>query len=277
MDFALIMVIVLAATGLSWLFDRLVSAPRRERMAQTIERGGGSAEEAQKARKEPVYVEYARAFFPVILLVFLVRSFIVEPFRIPSGSMLPSLLVGDFILVNKFSYGIRVPVLNRKILGSGTPSRGDVVVFRFPEDPSINYIKRVVGLAGDRIVYKDKKVYVNGELMVQRDPRPYGLTESSRRIVEALEVTEQLGNVVHDILITDRTNHRAMTFIVPDNHYFVMGDNRDRSNDSRYWGYVPDKNLVGKAFLVWFSLDMRGDYEWFWERIVWHRIGDSIQ
>ncbi|MEE8634835.1 MAG: signal peptidase I, partial [Acidiferrobacterales bacterium] len=262
MDFALIMVIVLAATGLSWLFDRLVSAPRRERMAQTIERGGGSAEEAQKARKEPVYVEYARAFFPVILLVFLVRSFIVEPFRIPSGSMLPSLLVGDFILVNKFSYGIRVPVLNRKILGSGTPSRGDVVVFRFPEDPSINYIKRVVGLPGDRIVYKDKKVYVNGKLMVQRDPRPYGLTESSRRIVEALEVTEQLGNVVHDILITDRTNHRAMTFIVPDNHYFVMGDNRDRSNDSRYWGYVPDKNLVGKAFLVWFSLDMRGDYEW---------------
>jgi signal peptidase I len=277
MDFALIMVIVLAATGLIWLFDRLVSAPRRERMAQTIERGGGSAEEAQKARKEPVYVEYARAFFPVILLVFLVRSFVVEPFRIPSGSMLPSLLVGDFILVNKFSYGIRVPVLNRKILGSGTPSRGDIVVFRFPEDPSINYIKRVVGLSGDRIVYKDKKVYVNGKLMVQRDPRPYGLTGSGRRIVEALEVTEQLGNVVHDILITDRKNDQAMTFIVPDNHYFVMGDNRDRSNDSRYWGHVPDKNLVGKAFLVWFSLDMRGDHEWFWDRIVWHRIGDSIQ
>ncbi len=277
MDFALLMLIVLVASGLIWLFDRLVSVPERNRMVQAIERGGGSAEEIKKARKEPVYVEYARAFFPVILLVFVVRSFVVEPFRIPSGSMLPSLLVGDFILVNKFAYGIRLPVLNKKIIGSGGPSRGDVMVFRFPEDPSINYIKRVVGLPGDRIVYKDKMVFINGKPMKQRDPRPYVRPRSDRRMTDAIEVTEELGEVTHDILITDRANYRAMTYIVPDNKYFVMGDNRDRSNDSRYWGYVPDENLVGRAFLVWFSLDMRGNYEWFWDRIVWQRIGDSIR
>ncbi|MFQ5994177.1 MAG: signal peptidase I [Acidiferrobacterales bacterium] len=240
-------------------------------------RAGELEEEVQKARREPAYVEYARAFFPVILVVFLVRSFVVEPFRIPSGSMLPSLLVGDFILVNKFAYGIRIPVINTKVLGTGTPERGDVVVFRFPKDTSINYIKRVVGLPGDRVIYRDKKVYVNGQLMEQRDARPYILTETGHHVVEALEITEKLGVVTHDILVTDRASHRPTTFVVPEDHYFVMGDNRDRSNDSRFWGYVPDANLVGNAFLVWFSIDTTADGKWFWNRIVWHRIGDSIR
>ncbi len=276
MDFALIMLIALCATGLIWLLDRLVGAPARRKRAASILRGGGSHDAAEKAFKEPLYVEYARAFFPVILIVFLLRSFLVEPFRIPSGSMLPSLLVGDFILVNKFVYGVRIPVVNAKVIDLGAPKRGDVVVFRFPGDTSINYIKRVVGLPGDEIMYKDKRLYINGELIVQQDPRPYALVESGYSLVAAQQLTEQLDAVTHEILTTDKPDFGALEFDVPENHYFVMGDNRDRSNDSRFWGYVPDENLVGRAFLIWFSLDTTSDHRWFWDRIVWHRIGDSI-
>ena len=277
MDFALLMLVILVAAGLIWLLDRLFWLPARRHEAEAIAHGGGSQEEAEKALKEPVYVEYARAFFPVILLVFLLRSFLVEPFRIPSGSMLPSLLVGDFILVNKFSYGVRLPIVNKKIVDSGAPQRGDVVVFRFPEDTSINYIKRVIGLPGDRIVYRDKRIYVNGQEIKQHDARPYVDSRNGDCAFMAERRTEQLDGVAHDILLTRRPETRALTFVVPDNHYFVMGDNRDCSNDSRFWGYVPDTNLVGKAFLVWFSLDTSGDHKWLWDRIVWRRIGDSIQ
>ncbi|MDX1488253.1 MAG: signal peptidase I, partial [Acidiferrobacterales bacterium] len=157
------MFVILVATGLIWLLDRLFWLPTRQHEAEAVAHSGGSQAEVEKALKEPVYVEYARAFFPVILLVFLLRSFLVEPFRIPSASMLPSLLVGDFILVNKFSYGIRLPVINTKIVDSGAPRRGDVVVFRFPEYTSINYIKWVIGLPGDRVFYMFKRLYVNGE------------------------------------------------------------------------------------------------------------------
>lgn len=238
MDFELILVIATAVSGALWLLDKLVLAPARQRA---------------KKSKEPLAVEYARAFFPVLLVVLLLRSFVAEPFRIPSGSMMPTLLVGDFILVNKFSYGLRLPVSNTKIIGLGEPERGDVVVFRYPRQPQVDYIKRVIGLPGDRIVYKDKMLYINGEPIAQEPVGIYKGDASNRNIGSSLR-KENLMGTEHEILV------RAVPGIegeyrVPEGHYFVMGDNRDNSNDSRYWGYVPEQNLVGKAFLVWMHLD----------------------
>jgi signal peptidase I len=276
MDFALIMLLILIGTGTLWGLDRWLWAPGRERRARALAEAGKS-EDASLARKEPIYVEYARAFFPVILIVFVIRSFLVEPFRIPSESMLPTLYVGDFILVNKFSYGVRLPVANSKVLGTDLPKRGEVAVFRFPGDPSINYIKRVVGIPGDRILYKDKKLYVNGNPVEQADGRPYFFApESNAHGQETLRLTESLDGTRHDILTTNRPEVPLPEIVVPAGKYFVMGDNRDHSNDSRYWGFVPDGNLVGKAFLIWFSWDVAGHDKWFWERIVWNRIGNSI-
>jgi signal peptidase I len=277
-DFALILFLALVGTGLVWGLDRALWASARQRRAQALLEAG-RPEEARRAAREPVLVEYARAFFPVILIVFLIRSFVVEPFRIPSGSMMPSLYNGDFILVNKFSYGIRLPIVNLKVLDLGAPRRGDVIVFRFPGDPSTNYIKRVIGLPGDRIVYRDKRVYVNGTPLEILDPRPYpGRAVNGDAPGEALRATEVVDGVRHDILLTDRPEPvGVLAFEVPPGHYFVMGDNRDHSNDSRYWGYVPEENLVGKAFLVWFSLDTTTPDKWLWQRIIWHRIGNSIQ
>jgi signal peptidase I len=274
MDFALIMLLILCATGAIWMLDQLLWAQNRERKAKLLAESG-KADEAGHARKEPVVVEYARAFFPVILIVFLIRSFLAEPFRIPSGSMLPSLYIGDFILVNKFAYGIRLPVANIKILGIDGPKRGQVVVFRFPGDPSVNYIKRVVGIPGDRIVYKDKRLYINGTLMEQQEGSylPPGGEFSS----EVLRLTENLDGVKHAILTTARQDMPLPEIVVPEGKYFVMGDNRDHSNDSRYWGFVPDQNLVGKAFFIWFSWDMSSQEKWFWQRIVWNRVGSTIQ
>jgi signal peptidase I len=263
MDFSFILFLLVCATGLIWALDHLIWAPRRRRGAP--------------AAKEPVYVEYARAFFPVILIVFLLRSFLVEPFRIPSGSMLPSLYIGDFILVNKFSFGIRLPVINRKVVDLADPKRGDVVVFRFPHDPSINYIKRVVGVPGDRVVYKGKALYINGKAMEQSDVRPYASSTLGDLYGEVVRATEELDGTKHDILKMDRPDPDAVERVVPAGHYFVMGDNRDQSNDSRFWGFVPDENLVGRAFLIWFSWDLadRSD-KWFWQRILWERIGNTI-
>lgn len=285
MDFALIMFLALIATGLIWGADRLFAAPTRERKANELV-ASGNDEQAAKVFKEPVLVEYARAFFPVILVVFLLRSFLVEPFRIPSGSMLPSLRPGDFILVNKFSYGVRLPVINKKIIGDGIPSRGDVMVFRYPGDTSVNYIKRVVGLPGDHILYMDKTLYINGKATKQYNPISYMLLEDNGRRVLVQRRVEELDGVVHDILVNGedigefvepRLQGQHYENTVPPGHYFVMGDNRDRSNDSRYWGFVPDNNLVGRAFLVWFSLDQTPGDKWIWNRILWNRIGESIQ
>ena len=276
MDFALIMLLILAATGGLWGLDRWLWAPGRERRATALAEAG-KAEEALHARREPTAVEYARAFFPVILIVFLIRSFLAEPFRIPSESMLPTLHVGDFILVNKFSYGVRLPVANQKLLENDLPKRGEVAVFRFPKDPSVNYIKRIIGVPGDRILYKDKKLYINGTPMAQADGRPYFFApESNAHGQEALRLTETLDGVAHDVLVTGRPDPMLPEIVVPAGEYFVMGDNRDHSNDSRYWGFVPDRNLVGKAFLIWFSWDVNGGGKWFWQRIVWNRIGNSI-
>lgn len=272
MTFALIMFILLVITGVIALWDRLWGKPKRIKTAEALREGGVAEDKAiENAAKEPLFVEYAKAFFPVILAVFLLRSFIVEPFRIPSGSMLPSLVVGDFILVNKFTYGIRLPIVNVKIFNVNEPKRGDVMVFRYPYDPSVDYIKRVIGLPGDHIVYKDKHLYINGKEVTYDKESVYPFTEVGQRIVEARRVRENLPGHSHDLLWDPSKSQRPMEFDVPAGEYFVMGDNRDYSNDSRYWGYVPDKNIVGKAFLIWFSLDLAHG-----GGVNWSRIGSLI-
>lgn len=252
MSFPALMVLLVIVTGVIWLVDSLFWAPKRD-----------------KEHKEPLVVEYARSFFPIILLVLVIRSFIAEPFRIPSASMLPTLHIGDFILVNKFSYGIRLPVINSKIVDTGEPERGDVVVFRFPQNPHVDYIKRVIGLPGDRVGYFDKTIYINGEPVPQQ---PKIKTADLNGVPDRIELRhEQLGDVEHDILHDPKRRLIEGETVVPPGHYFVMGDNRDNSNDSRFWGTVPEQNLVGKAFLIWMS--------WSWDNggIVWHRLGQSIE
>jgi signal peptidase I len=223
------------------------------------------------AEKEPVVVEYARSFFPVVLIVMLLRSFLVEPFRIPSGSMMPTLLIGDFILVNKYTYGIRLPVLNKKIVELGEPARGDIVVFRFPKDPTVDYIKRVVGLPGDRIGYYHKQLFVNGRPISQTPLGEYRGTGQGESMTGLTLLSETLDSVTHDILIREGQPSPQGEFTVPSGEYFVMGDNRDNSNDSRYWGTVPEANLVGRAFLIWMNFD------WSSGGIAFNRLGTVLK
>ncbi|MGA9333617.1 MAG: signal peptidase I [Rudaea sp.] len=264
-DFALLLVVLTALTGVIWLFDRLFFHSRRRARAQALERSGGSEAErqqrVQEAMREPIIVEYARSFFPVILIVLLFRSFIAEPFKIPSGSMMPTLLVGDFILVNKFSYGLRLPVLGTKVVSIGEPQRGDVFVFRYPNpdhDPNKqgqDYIKRVIGLPGDEITYRNKTLYINGKEIAQTDVGPFvGSGDSGRRMAGAEIHDEALPRVTHKILESNLLlPGKEGTWRVPAGHYFAMGDNRDDSEDSRYWGFVPERNLIGKAFVIWMN------------------------
>jgi len=272
-DFPTLLVAATFFTGVAWAADALVLSPRRNKKARQLERQGISPEspEVAAALKEPTWIEYCKSFFPVILAVLLLRSFLVEPFRIPSGSMMPTLLVGDFILVNKYDYGIRLPVLNTKIIDIGEPKRGDVVVFRYPRDPSVDYIKRVVGLPGDRIGYYNKILHINGEPVAQVPAGVYVGKGSGVSMSGAGERQEQLGDVQHQILVMPRTPGLEGEFVVPKNEYFVMGDNRDNSNDSRYWGTVPEQNLVGKAFRIWMNWDSANG------GIEWDRIGKKIQ
>jgi signal peptidase I len=258
LSFALFLLLLLVVTGAVWALE--AAWLRRRRPA---------------GAKQPWWVEYSVSFFPVILIVFLLRSFLVEPFKIPSSSMVPTLLVGDFILVNKFTYGIRLPVANRKLLQLNDPQRGDVMVFRFPDDPSLDYIKRVVGVPGDRIEYRSKRLSVNGRQVPLKQVDDYLSKERmqfSRRYLEALNGVE------HEILVEDdapRGEERGRAFpfsgncnynsgglacTVPPGHYFVMGDNRDNSSDSRVWGFVPDENIVGKAFFIWLNLNELGRF-----------------
>ena len=217
-------------------------------------------------RPEPVLVEYARSFFPVLLVVLLLRSFVVEPFRIPSGSMMPTLLVGDFILVNKFHYGLRLPVINTQVTDGEAPQRGDVIVFRYPKQPEVNYIKRIVGLPGDRIEYRNKTIYINGERQPQEMLGFYGLHGGNAVSIKE----ENLDGMLHDILIEHGRVSGDDVFTVPEGEYFVMGDNRDNSNDSRRWGTVPAENLVGKAFFIWLNWNFAsGEHDF-------SRIGDNI-
>ena len=273
-DFQAVMVLALLLTGIIWALDAFLWAPRRQRRADELDhqtRGNVDNEKISNALKEPIFVEYARSFFPIILIVLLLRSFLVEPFRIPSGSMIPTLLVGDFILVNKFSYGIRLPLFGSKIIDIGEPQRGDIVVFRFPEDPSVDYIKRVIGLPGDHISYVDKTLYINGKVMPQEVLGVYTGFGSEIRMSGASEHLEHLDGVDHEILILPLRRTMNGEFDVPAGHYFVMGDNRDNSNDSRFWGTVPEENLVGKAFMIWMNWDStKGG-------VTWNRIGSSIK
>ena len=259
------MVLLVLVSGLIWAFDAFVLA-RRRRAGAADEAKGEQTAEVHPA-PPPRIVEYARSFFPVFLIVLILRSFLVEPFRIPSGSMMPTLLIGDFILVNKFSYGIRLPVTDLKIFEIGSPARGDVVVFRYPEDPSTPFIKRVVGLPGDEIGYYDKTLYINGKPAGQEVVGTYagagpGQGASQRR--------ESIDQCAHDILIQQGYPSREGKLVVPPGHYFVLGDNRDNSRDSRYWGTVPDEHLIGKAFTIWLNAGLK-------HGVRWSRIGTAIE
>ena len=300
LDFSLVLLVLSVATGLVWLIDHLMFRKPREKAMQP----------------EPGTVDYARSFFPVAFIVLIVRAFIFEPFRIPSDSMMPTLLDGDFIVVNKFAYGLRWPVLNEKFLETGTPQRGEVVVFRYPPDPSVNYIKRLVGLPGDRIEVRDDHLVINGQVIEQVDQGRFtdGCYLNMRQATETLgEHTHQVwscrspygmspardllaaGGAAASLPFCDRTriresgnggylcdesrsqgqrdsNDYVFPGVVPAGYYLMIGDNRDNSADSRAWGLVPDKNLVGKATRIWFNFDLqRGSV------VNWSRIGDGIQ
>ncbi len=273
-DFPTIMVVLVAVTGAVWIFDVFVLAPRRRlEVAQSSARAGNAPRHAvvlPQSKPVPKIVEYSRSFFPVFLIVLVVRSFVVEPFRIPSGSMMPTLEIGDFILVNKFSYGIRLPIVDTKIISIGEPKRGDVMVFRYPEDPSTPFIKRVVGLPGDRIEYYNKVLYVNGHPAVQEAIGTYTGVGRGSNMTGASERLEHLASKEHAILVQPGYPSLTTETVVPPGRYFVLGDNRDNSRDSRYWGTVPDKYLIGRAFLIWMNWDWGAG-------IDWKRIGEPIR
>lgn len=255
MNFALILFLLTLATGALWALD--VVWMRKKRAADAA---------------DPLWVEYGASFFPVILVVFLLRSFLVEPFKIPSDSMVPTLLSGDFILVNKYTYGIRLPVIDKKIVDVGSPKRGDVMVFRYPLDSSLDYIKRVVGLPGDKIEYRNKHLFINGAEVLHRSLGDY---VNEKKLTSTPRFEENLDGVKHDILIAPDApsyinavvnfphrdnchyNSEGVVCTVPAGHYFMMGDNRDNSQDSRFWGFVPEENIVGKAFIIWFNSDFK--------------------
>jgi len=268
-DFPTIMVLLVIASGLIWALDALVLA-RRRRSAVPDLAEGVDGEQAASSRPVPKIVDYARSFFPVFLIVLLLRSFLIEPFRIPSGSMMPTLLVGDFILVNKFVYGIRLPVSDYKLFEVSQPERGDVVVFRYPLDPSTPFIKRVVGLPGDRIAYYNKVLYINGQQADQRLLGTYTGHGSGANMTGASLKQETLKPITHPILIQTGYPSVDGKLVVPEGHYFVLGDNRDNSRDSRYWGTVPEELLIGKAFAVWMNWDLGNG-------IDWTRVGTSIE
>jgi len=288
MNFALILLILVLVTGIAWVLDKLVFVPQRRRAADAAvvefdrqqERVGerfadeNAAETRERLRSErlrqPWWLEYTASFFPVILAVFVVRSFIVEPFKIPSGSMVPTLLVGDFILVNKYEYGLRVPITNTKLTQGKPLTRGDVVVFRYPKDESVDYIKRVIGLPGDTVAYENKQLTINGKPVPETAQPDYFDDE---RIGYAKQFVEDLDGRKNAILNNPQVppfvvgaddypyrdncvyNAQGVSCKVPAGHYFMMGDNRDNSADSRYWGFVPDKNIVGRAFFIWMNFN----------------------
>jgi len=286
-NFALILFCLLVVTGVVWAYDKFALRPRRkarvEAAARQFDEGRGVSvlaasghDEAARQRQQvideagklPWWIEYSVSFFPVIAFVFVLRSFVVEPFRIPSGSMIPTLQIGDLILVNKYHYGIRLPIVDKKVIPLNDPQRGDVMVFHYPVDPQIDYIKRVIGVPGDTVAYLNKRLTVNGQAVPTERLGEYFDPD---RVSYSTRYRETLNAKGHDILIDERRSaevnafgifpnwdqcryaREGVTCVVPDGHYFVMGDNRDNSADSRYWGFVPDHYIVGKAFFVWMN------------------------
>ncbi len=253
MDFEAWLAIGALVTGVLWALDKWVWSKRRTH-----------------EEKPNWAVEFSRSFFPVLIAVLLLRAFVVEPFRIPSKSMVPALLVGDFILVNKFSYGLRLPVFHTEFVDLGEPERGDVMVFRYPPNPTRDYIKRVIGLPGDKISYRGDQLYINGELVPRESKGRYdGNDEPSVEITRVL-IEELPGGTQHAILDVQGRQSPDISVMVPPHHYFVMGDNRDNSADSRVWGFVPQDHVVGKAFMIWMSIDF-DEFD-----LRWSRIGDVI-
>ena len=287
-NFALILFILMVVTGVIWFLDVFYLAKQRRAAADRalaeydsrtakltadgikVDNASNRAAIEAAHLRQPTWIEYSGSFFPVIALVFFLRSFLYEPFKIPSSSMVPTLLVGDLILVNKFTYGVRLPIINKKVIELNNPQRGDVMVFKYPRDMSQDYIKRVVGVPGDKITYENKKLTVNGKPIAYTQLDDY-LNEDSLQYSK--QATENLNGVEHRIIATesapsvnvaqvmDFPNSEACSYrsegftcTVPAGNYFMMGDNRDNSLDSRYWGFVPDKNIVGKAFFVWMNL-----------------------
>lgn len=284
-NFALLMFLATLVTGLYWAAEKLVFLPRRRRAAQQLQqeaaeraaqlqRQGISGHEVnvqegqQRILRQPWWLDWTAGLFPVLFVVFVLRSFLFEPFKIPSGSMIPTLLVGDLILVNKFTYGVRLPVLNTKVTEGNPVQRGDVMVFRYPPQPSMDYIKRVVGLPGDRVEYLNKRLRINGQEIPTTAISDF-FDVSAMRYFQQFE--EQLGAQPHRMLNTPGVpafiqgasdfpgrdqcvySIEGVSCTVPEGQYFVLGDNRDNSLDSRYWGFVPDENIVGKAFFVWMN------------------------
>ncbi|HMN58382.1 MAG TPA: signal peptidase I [Ottowia sp.] len=290
-NFALLLFLATVVTGLYWLADRFIFLPRRRAAAQALteQRARRRAELAaqgitkvddenldtarERLLAQPWWLDWTAGLFPVILIVFLLRSFVVEPFKIPSGSMIPTLLIGDLILVNKFTYGLRLPVVNIQVTQGNPIQRGDVVVFRYPPKPSVDYIKRVIGLPGDEVSYLNKRLTINGKEVPQTAVSDF-FDESTMEYFK--QFNEQLGDVHHNIIVDtrraafignpDQFQYRdqcrysieGVTCKVPEGHYFMMGDNRDNSLDSRYWGFVPNGNIVGKAFFVWMNFGNLG-------------------
>ncbi len=264
MNFTLILFILVLVTGIAWCADKLVFLPRRRRLAA----GYTDAQSQKEALQQPVWLEYSAGFFPVLLAVFIARSFIVEPFKIPSSSMLPTLDIGDLILVNKFDYGLRLPVLNIEIVRNRNPQRGEVAVFRYPEDESIDYVKRIIGVPGDTVAYLNKRLTINGQPMPEIplpdyfDEERMAYTRQYRETVDArshaILKNPAAPNFIinaHDFPFKEHCAYKpeGVVCTVPPGQYFVMGDNRDNSADSRYWGFVPDRNLIGRAFLIWMN------------------------
>jgi len=289
-NMALLLMSATVVTGAYWLADRFWFAPQRQKAAEALasaaakrrqdlaQMGIAAPDQAQSEADvqaaqaallaPPWWLDWTAGLFPVIIAVFILRSFLFEPFKIPSGSMIPTLLVGDLILVNKFTYGVRLPVFNTEWTDGTPPQRGDVMVFRYPPKPSLDYIKRVVGVPGDTVTYMNKQLSVNGQ-PVSKDAMPDFFDEDMVRYFK--QYHEDLGTHAHAILndpdrpafiagvdsfkFRENCNYtiEGLTCKVPEGHYFMMGDNRDNSLDSRYWGFVPEANIVGKAVMVWMN------------------------
>ncbi len=285
-NFALLLFCATVVTGIYWLVDRFVFMPRRQAAAQALVRqheqrraqlaaqgisqvdSGDVTQATQRVLAQPWWLDWTAGLFPVIVVVFLLRSFVFEPFKIPSGSMIPTLLIGDLILVNKFTYGLKLPVIHTRLTEGNPVQRGDVLVFRYPPKPSVDYIKRVVGVPGDEVAYLNKTLTVNGQPVPQVQTSDF-FDESTMEYYKQFD--ETLGAKGHRMIVDPRRpafvagadnfkykencrySVEGVTCKVPPGHYFMMGDNRDNSLDSRFWGFVPDQNVVGKAFFVWMN------------------------